>query len=83
MTAESAFYTRHIYSKLLGWTWGLFVSALIIAVLVLSLALTRTIPDTVDVLIARTVYSVIPIVGLGLARLGSSPVTRNGNYPSK
>ncbi len=62
MTIESAFYTRHLYAKLRQWIWALLVGALLIAGLVVSLALTRRVPDNVDAIVARVLYAVIPVV---------------------
>lgn len=62
MTVESSFYTRHLYGKLRLWIWILFVGAILVAVFVISLALTQTIPDRIDTQIARTLYSAIPVV---------------------
>lgn len=62
MTTESAFYTRHLYDKLRLWIWGLFTGALMVAGVVVALALTRTVPESVDVVVARVLYAVIPVV---------------------
>lgn len=77
MTVESAFYTRHLYAKLCHWIWIVFVSALLMLALVVTVALTKAIPDSIDYLIARIVFSIIPILltidllgwGLRLRRL--------------
>lgn len=62
MTVESAFYTRHLYTKLRVWFWFLFAGSILIAGFVISIGLTRTIPDSIDALIARALYSIIPVV---------------------
>lgn len=62
MTVQSAFYTRHLYTKLRVWSWVLFAGSLLIAGFVVSLALTRMIPDSIDALIARVLYSIVPVV---------------------
>lgn len=62
MTVESAFYTRHLYEKLRFWMWVLFAGAALLSLLAILVALTRTIPDQIDVLVARTLYAIIPVV---------------------
>lgn len=62
MTAESAFYTRHLYSNLKTWVWAAFGLALAISAVAVIVALTKTIPTSTDLLIGRAVFSVVPIV---------------------
>lgn len=80
MTIESAFYTRHLYVKLRFWVWIIFIVAILVSVLAMSVALTKTIPDDIDIIIARVIYSIIPVIisvnflgwGLKLGRLISA-----------
>lgn len=80
MVIESAFYTRHLYINLRAWIWRLFVGAAFFSFLLVTITLTKAIPDSVDLVIARIVYSFVPIVlsinlfgwGLRLNRLISS-----------
>lgn len=62
MTAESAFYTRHLYSKLHISLWVFFALAVILTIVSLSIALTQTVPDTIDILVAKAIYTIIPVV---------------------
>jgi hypothetical protein len=62
MTIESAFYTRNVYLKLQFWAWALFGGAVGVVVVVIFFALTQTIPDTADVVVARTLFTLIPTV---------------------
>lgn len=62
MMTESAFYTRHIYRRLRSLAWIILAATASILVLVTTISLTRFIPDSVDVVIARVVYSVIPVL---------------------
>jgi hypothetical protein len=62
MTRESAFYTRHLYDHLRIWIWLLVGGAAIAAVTIISLALTRTISEDLDVQIARILYIIIPVL---------------------
>jgi hypothetical protein len=62
MTAESAFYTRHVYSNLKFWIWAAFSVAVAISAVAVIVALTKAIPTSIDLLIGRAVFSFIPIV---------------------
>lgn len=69
MTLESAFYTRYQYRKLQGWLWLMLAVAALLSLLVLTIPYTRAVSDNAGLLLARTVYSVLPIV-LALDLLG-------------
>lgn len=62
MTTESAFYTRQLYTKLHVSLWVLFTLAVILTIVSLSIALTQTVPDTIDILVAKAIYAIIPVV---------------------
>ncbi len=62
MTAESAFYTRHLYGKLKFWVWAAFLGALLLSAVAIIVALTRTVPTAIDLLIGRAVFSLVPII---------------------
>ncbi|MFQ5850970.1 MAG: hypothetical protein ACE5JU_10330 [Candidatus Binatia bacterium] len=62
VTIESAFFTRHLYIKLRSWIWAIFWVTLAALVLALTIALTRAVPTTLDLVIARVVYSIVPVV---------------------
>ena len=80
MTAESAFYTRHLYLKLQWWSWALFVVAAIVFVFVSLTTLVSPVPDNVRLLVAKALYSFITLVlsanllgwALKLGRLAST-----------
>jgi hypothetical protein len=80
MTAESAFYTRHLYLKLQWWLWALFITAACLFILVSLTTLIAPVPDNVRVLVAKALYSFILIVlsanllgwALKLGRLAST-----------
>ncbi len=61
MTTESAFYTRRLYTKLNARLWGLFALAVLSTIVSLSVALTQTVPDTIDILVAKAIYAIIPV----------------------
>lgn len=69
MTAESAFYTRHLYLFLKSWIWATFVGVSLILTLALIIAATKTIPDNMAVAISRVALGLIPLV-LGVNLLG-------------
>ncbi|GIW04294.1 MAG: hypothetical protein KatS3mg059_0914 [Thermomicrobiales bacterium] len=60
MTAESAFYTRHLYAKLECLVWLLFASACIATLGVAFLALSRSVPESIDLMVARALSAFIP-----------------------
>lgn len=62
MTAESAFYTRHLYGKLRFWVWITFFGALSLSAVAVIVALTSTVPTAIDLLIGKAVFSFAPIV---------------------
>lgn len=62
MTVESAFYTRHLYKRLKVRIWGIFIGALVLTILITTMALTKTIPTSIDLVVARVVYTLIPLV---------------------
>ncbi len=62
MTIESAFYSRYSYVKLRQIIWGVLAVAILIAVLMTTVALSSAIPKSVGLIIARVAYSFIPIV---------------------
>lgn len=80
MTIESAFYTRHLYSKLNHWIWICFISSLAMLAITIIVAMTKAIPDSADFLIAKIVFSIVPLIlaidllgwGLRLVRLQST-----------
>lgn len=62
MTIESAFYTRRLYAKVRFWAWIIFAAAALASLFVITLLLTTAVPDSVDLVAARAVYSFVPIV---------------------
>ncbi len=80
MTAESAFYTRHLYLKLRWWAWVLFIAAATVFMIVSLTTLMAPVPDNVRLLIAKALYSFITLVlsanllgwALKLGRLASA-----------
>ncbi len=62
MTAESAFYTRHLYLKLRWWVWALFIAAGFVFILVTLTTLVSPLPDNVRLLVAKALYSFITLV---------------------
>lgn len=69
MTAESAFYTRHLYHFLRKWIWICFITICIVVVFALVIAAVQAVPANMAVLISKIVLAVIPIV-LGVNLLG-------------
>lgn len=80
MTIESAFYTRRLYAKVRFWAWIMFVGAALASLFVITLLLTTAVPDSVNLVAAKAVYSFVPVViaidifgwALRLGRLGSA-----------
>jgi hypothetical protein len=62
MTIESAFYTRRLYDKVRFWAWIIFAAAALASLFVITILLTTVVPDSVDLVAARAVYSFVPIV---------------------
>jgi hypothetical protein len=62
MTIESAFYTRHLYAKLRFWAWIIFAAVGLASWFAITALLTTTVPDSVDLVAARAVYSFVLIV---------------------
>lgn len=62
MTAESAFWTRHLYAKLQGLIWLLFIGAIITIIIVISIAPAQFIPSTIHSQIVYAVYLLLPIL---------------------
>lgn len=62
MTAESAFYTRHLYLKLRTWVWMLFAVFTIISLVVLSVTATGAVPTDAKALVVKGLYSLVPLV---------------------
>ena len=60
MTLESAFYTRHIYGKIKNWAWIIFASATGITALVIIAAFTGSVPDKVELIVAKVLFAIIP-----------------------
>lgn len=62
MTIESAFYTRHLYSKLKEWIWLLLIGALILSFAVLTVLPFDFIPKSILLKAAYTLYLLLPIL---------------------
>ncbi len=62
MTLESAFWTRHLYGKLRIIVWTIFVVALIVSGLVISIPAFGIAPQGVAVRIATAVYILLPVL---------------------
>jgi hypothetical protein len=62
MTLESAFWTRHLYGKLRTIVWAIFVLALIVSGLVISIPAFGIAPQGVAIRIATAVYILLPIL---------------------
>jgi hypothetical protein len=62
MTLESAFYTRHLYGRLRTIVWCVFIGALVISVLVISVAAFQAVPKEVGVRIATLIYLILPVL---------------------
>lgn len=69
MTAESAFYTRHLYGKVQPWLWGMFAGSLIMLAVVITLPALQITSASTDNQLASAVYLALPIV-LALDLLG-------------
>ena len=69
MTAESAFYTRHLYLHMKSWAWKGFITICLVFALALTIAAAKAIPDNMAVAISRVILGLIPVV-LGVNLLG-------------
>jgi hypothetical protein len=62
MTLESAFWTRHLYGRLRVIVWAVFIGALIVSVLVISIAGFQVTPRGAGVRIATLIYLILPVL---------------------
>jgi hypothetical protein len=62
MTLESAFWTRHLYGKLRIIVWAIFIGALIVSGLVISIPAFGVAPQGVALRIATAVYILLPVL---------------------
>lgn len=62
MTVESAFYTRHLYVKLKTVIWRLFLGALVLSAVILTLLPFDFINQSMAIRVAYSLYLVLPIL---------------------
>jgi len=61
MTIESAFYTRHVYGKLRARMWDIVLSAGAATLLIVTGALASSVPNRIQLIVARVICSLIPV----------------------
>jgi hypothetical protein len=62
MTIESAFYTRSLYGRLSSWIWIALMVVLAMLAFVPLAVLTAAIPTSTDLLVARILCALIPLI---------------------
>jgi hypothetical protein len=62
MTLESAFWTRHLYKKLQKIAWTSFIFVGLLSILVISIAVTKVVPDNAKIQVVYAVYIFLPLI---------------------
>ena len=62
MTAESAFYTRHLYIKIRNRLWWIFGAIACALALAFYVALSNAVPEALDLRLAEVAYTIILII---------------------